>query len=319
MAIPSLLLATFVTVWSLPLNSDLHAQTNVDFICNKNTEGGERLLLIGDVQARLGSTALLQLLSSSPHLTNLCSANVWQCEGFKIVKEKHKIGTNPLPLVEKYWNLSRYILYDKQFPDEIKYSNGMLNEMNETIQFSSTMMSATEIRDLPPRMRDFGISRVRVAYLMMWKPLCMIGKWGKERAGSIIQLANQHEILKADGVPVVVFKYSDFLWRTDALALKIIERLPCLGPLDTDYVESKVARHVNNMSTKAFGKSVSPDHYGYDDRTDTCYEETTYKGEFYMYHDTWGTRVTTRVFETVDGADIKAAETYLRSVSLSIV
>eukprot|EP00747_Dinoflagellata_sp_TGD_P087019 gnl/TRDRNA2_/TRDRNA2_163497_c0_seq2.p1 gnl/TRDRNA2_/TRDRNA2_163497_c0~~gnl/TRDRNA2_/TRDRNA2_163497_c0_seq2.p1 ORF type:complete len:310 (+),score=20.51 gnl/TRDRNA2_/TRDRNA2_163497_c0_seq2:47-976(+) len=309
MAIPSLLLATFVTVWSLPLNSDLHAQTNVDFICNKNTEGGERLLLIGDVQARLGSTALLQLLSSSPHLTNLCSANVWQCEGFKIVKEKHKIGTNPLPLVEKYWNLSRYILYDKQFPDEIKYSNGMLNEMNETIQFSSTMMSATEIRDLPPRMRDFGISRVRVAYLMMWKPLCMIGKWGKERAGSIIQLANQHEILKADGVPVVVFKYSDFLWRTDALALKIIERLPCLGSLDTEYMLTDGKHSHATTSTKAYGKAVSPHEFGYDNRTDTCYDETIYQGKFGMR----GTN------ETVDGADIKAAEAYLRSFSLAIV
>eukprot|EP00747_Dinoflagellata_sp_TGD_P087023 gnl/TRDRNA2_/TRDRNA2_163497_c0_seq6.p1 gnl/TRDRNA2_/TRDRNA2_163497_c0~~gnl/TRDRNA2_/TRDRNA2_163497_c0_seq6.p1 ORF type:complete len:344 (+),score=27.47 gnl/TRDRNA2_/TRDRNA2_163497_c0_seq6:47-1078(+) len=343
MAIPSLLLATFVTVWSLPLNSDLHAQTNVDFICNKNTEGGERLLLIGDVQARLGSTALLQLLSSSPHLTNLCSANAWQCEGFRIMEKNWSVGSessakveNPLPSLEKHWNLSRYILFDKQFPDEVAYSNGMLSELNEAIEFrastvmtraSSVMTRASTVRtsptiethNLPPRMRYFGIRSVKVAYLMMWRPLCMIAKKYVYRAGAIVPLVNQHKMLRAHGVPVVVFKYADFIWHTDALALKLIERLPCLGPLDTDYVESKVARHVNNMSTKAFGKSVSPDHYGYDDRTDTCYEETTYKGEFYMYHDTWGTRVTTRVFETVDGADIKAAETYLRSVSLSIV
>eukprot|EP00747_Dinoflagellata_sp_TGD_P087020 gnl/TRDRNA2_/TRDRNA2_163497_c0_seq3.p1 gnl/TRDRNA2_/TRDRNA2_163497_c0~~gnl/TRDRNA2_/TRDRNA2_163497_c0_seq3.p1 ORF type:complete len:334 (+),score=30.64 gnl/TRDRNA2_/TRDRNA2_163497_c0_seq3:47-1048(+) len=333
MAIPSLLLATFVTVWSLPLNSDLHAQTNVDFICNKNTEGGERLLLIGDVQARLGSTALLQLLSSSPHLTNLCSANAWQCEGFRIMEKNWSVGSessakveNPLPSLEKHWNLSRYILFDKQFPDEVAYSNGMLSELNEAIEFrastvmtraSSVMTRASTVRtsptiethNLPPRMRYFGIRSVKVAYLMMWRPLCMIAKKYVYRAGAIVPLVNQHKMLRAHGVPVVVFKYADFIWHTDALALKLIERLPCLGSLDTEYMLTDGKHSHATTSTKAYGKAVSPHEFGYDNRTDTCYDETIYQGKFGMR----GTN------ETVDGADIKAAEAYLRSFSLAIV
>merc|ERR1719277_2045346 len=52
-----------------------------DRFCDESMPSNERLLVVPIVPAYHASTALEQLLMSSPQVTTLCSAGTWQCEG----------------------------------------------------------------------------------------------------------------------------------------------------------------------------------------------------------------------------------------------
>merc|ERR1719183_793575 len=115
-----------------------------------------------------GSTALEGVLMSSRNLATLCPFDGWQCEGREIMSAlgfgKGSTGVKTwnfqtmLDEYSKYWDLKRPVLFEKS-----------PNEMLEVPHVRHQLMSTK----LPSRMAAAGITTLKRAYVLLWRPVCL--------------------------------------------------------------------------------------------------------------------------------------------------
>lgn len=247
--------------------------------CKQSMPADERLLILGNVVAGHGSTALLSFMSGSPNVANLCSADSWQCEGFTIDKEHCEGVIDPKPCsnadsllhtIGKYWNLSKPVFYDKLFPDEQGYSNKFLRDTVDPIRFEFQAGPREEQCALrvPPEMKKAGIKKIRLSFIFMYHPQCIKSEY--PRAHAITQLVEQHKLLTEHGHDVTVINYADLIWNTDKLSQQLQKKFPCLDHFDTEFVLK--AKHANHAPTtvKEYGQQHKPATFGYNLGTHTC-------------------------------------------------
>jgi hypothetical protein len=282
--------------------------------CPKELPSNRRLLLLTNVQPEHGSTAMISLLMSSPHLSTLCRNHKRECEGFLVAKARMcpKPGshcmqpwpnitmpvkfTNPdyfhlLEVHSHYWNLSQPILQDKLFPREVGYTQ---------------LMNIAYEADLPPQMKEQGIEHLDQAQIFMWTPLCTMAlqshnkkrlTGNKRRAfieremWGLQNMKNRHEQLLRDGIPVLVISFAGMLFDEERTLRRISKFLPC-STTSSEKNETIHAHFIPKLgvdvfagngwkvrgSVHSFGQSKDPQECcGYDPSTSTCVDRTLYK------------------------------------------
>lgn len=243
----------------------------------------ERILLIPLVPAHHGSTALESVLMSSRNVSTLCSSNGWQCEGRAIMLDEQKsedtalwyptlvenytLGWNftlALELFSRYWDLDRPILLEKT-------PRQMLVVEEARAAFRGAQ--------LPARFFHRGIVQLRLAYVMMWRPICLhvlsslatkhVNSSSGKRVGKLElqyleKQVEDHRYLTGVGESVLVINLADLMWRGDRTLGRLQGFLPCGGPLDLDFVPRLgVDIFEGNMwkaplSVRAFGRNTEP-------------------------------------------------------------
>ena len=264
--------------------------------CNSVLPHGERILLQLLGWPYHGSTALEGLLMSSSKVATLCRAGYYQCEARfsylykELIDESHCMHPLISPLMNgrtaevaayaRIWDLRRPVLMLK-FPLQIPFSRAGLQSA------SRWTMAA-----LPPRFGEAGITLIRDAYLLSWRPWCIwnistharhtravlgVNHWARSELSVIESLVEQHRILQAGGKPVLVIDFSALLWDTQHETRRIQRFLPCLGDLDTDFVPQLGVDIFRNNSWKAhgsiknFGAAMEPSECcRFDVRTWSC-------------------------------------------------
>lgn len=267
--------------------------------CNASVPKESRILLLTLAQAGHGSTALLEVLMSSPKVSSLCRGKSWQCEGFQLARVG-TCGIDPnsarpcqTKLLEsmdifesfsKHWDLKRPVLHDKLFPDEVPYTTAV----SRSISTANLLMTG--------KFAAAGITKLKPVYVLMWTPFCVrklssrpflprYGKSGIESEVSTLQqLQLQHSALISSGVPVVVISYADLLWRPHETVSRLERFLPCVGALDIDYIPShgKDVFVENgwkvNGSVHAFGaKHNAMECCGFSSLDHVCKDDTLFK------------------------------------------
>lgn len=177
------------------------------------------------------------------------------------------------------WNLSRPVLFDK-----------LPGYGGDSLQQYYVAPWLTE--DIPPKMREAGIEKIKLAYVQMWRPMCLaqmsthaveeiVTKGAREYArhelGFLENATSNYHQLRKLGFPVLVVSLADMLWNQDFMQKRLEAFLPCLGGLDFDFVP-QVGEHLSqcNMwkaagSVKSFGASMDPlDNFGYDAKSGAC-------------------------------------------------
>jgi len=250
--------------------------------CAPDMPPNRRLLLLPMVPQFHGSTALEGVFMSSPHVTTLCSSNVWQCEGHFIYAARNEElhdATDILKTYSKYWDLRQPVFLDKGPRDHTK----LLWERAEMVE---------EIRtDFPKAMTAAGITHLSMAYVLMWRPICL--SWLSRQARQSIQdnitafaadelvivegMAESHKYLTSMGMPVVVVNLADMMWRPNESRRRLLDFLPCLESIDLGFVPSLgVDIFPGNEwkasgSIQAFGASTDPDQCcSYDAKEQAC-------------------------------------------------
>lgn len=116
---------------SLPTNSRVYPRTksNLEELTNKY----KHTFIMVTVPPHWGSTGLEGLLASSPHVSNMCGAHTWACEGTWLLSKAGLFDHNTRWLPNytdwdaafeifhaKAWNLSKHFLMDKSPPNVAK-------------------------------------------------------------------------------------------------------------------------------------------------------------------------------------------------------
>lgn len=231
--------------------------------CGPEIPSDTRLMLMDIVPKFHGSTSLAGVLMSSPHVTTLCSANVWECEGDQI------IGMDPaVPRLWKFgeiWDLDKSVFLEKG-PRRLEKT---MSERGQLVW---------ERRHLPEVYVSHGINTISLAYIIMFRPICLswlshnakdsmdhdeIG-FVREELAMLEEAVTTHQMLTRGDAPVLIVNIADMMWRSWRSQESLEHFLPCVGPLDFDYVpvlgkdifegnEWKMAG-----SIKSFGESVDP-------------------------------------------------------------
>lgn len=168
--------------------------------------------------------------------------------------------TKMLAAYSRYWNLSREVLFDKS-------PNLLLN-----VQQVYDMLKKTP---LPRRMLQAGITSLNVAYVMMWRPLCLIQL--SRHAAHLTPKAAARRTLKAyethvyhhqwalrRKLPILVINLGKLIWEPVRQARRLRHFAPCLGPMNPGYVpQLGIDIFEGNFwkadgSILAFGRSVDP-------------------------------------------------------------
>lgn len=216
--------------------------------CAQDVPANERVLLVPHVPAYHASTALEQVLMSSPEMTTLCSAGTWQCEGKWIIN--HYGIENLLETYSRYWDLSKKIFIDK------RTTNGTNLESDFIVPFESA---------LPDSFISAGITKINVVYLLMWRPICLSKlsshakkdddwveheKWLMENA-----LLSYHKLADA-GRKVMVINIADVLFMGEYSKNRLQAYLPCLGELNFNFVPVEGVDTVKCNEWKAQGSVI---------------------------------------------------------------
>eukprot|EP00448_Togula_jolla_P019382 CAMPEP_0170590180 /NCGR_PEP_ID=MMETSP0224-20130122/11731_1 /TAXON_ID=285029 /ORGANISM="Togula jolla, Strain CCCM 725" /LENGTH=358 /DNA_ID=CAMNT_0010913957 /DNA_START=210 /DNA_END=1286 /DNA_ORIENTATION=+ len=210
--------------------------------CEAVPDASSRIILRVVVPNNHGSTAMEATLMSSPRLATLCSSNVWQCEGHKLLEQQghgtvvEELDTTLwLKTFSKHWDLQKSVLLDKK-----------TKWMSLAIKEDTPLLEAT-----PPRaMRSLGVRSLQTAYVIMYKPICL---WplshfvvdhirskprlhAQRELDELEEQVQLHKYLRSVGRPVLVVNYADLVWNSDITKKRLENFLPCLGSLDMDYV-----------------------------------------------------------------------------------
>mmetsp|Transcript_29823 Transcript_29823/g.65023 ORF Transcript_29823/g.65023 Transcript_29823/m.65023 type:complete len:357 (-) Transcript_29823:85-1155(-) len=217
-------------------------QFNNSAACEAKPERSTRTMLRVIVPNNHGSTAMEAVLMSSKRLGTLCSSDVWQCEGHKLLE---KLGhgsaseeTDPTLLLEtysQYWDLKKSVFLDKK-----------TKWMSLAAEEDQPLMTAP----LPKAMINAGISDLQTAYIIMYKPVCL---WPQSHfvvdhvqqdpythahreLDELEEQAELHRHLVSVGRPTLVINYADLVWNPDFTQKRLEAFLPCLAPFDLDFV-----------------------------------------------------------------------------------
>eukprot|EP00448_Togula_jolla_P018748 CAMPEP_0170591460 /NCGR_PEP_ID=MMETSP0224-20130122/12417_1 /TAXON_ID=285029 /ORGANISM="Togula jolla, Strain CCCM 725" /LENGTH=358 /DNA_ID=CAMNT_0010915329 /DNA_START=45 /DNA_END=1121 /DNA_ORIENTATION=+ len=210
--------------------------------CELHPDQSIRTLLRVIVPNNHGSTAMQAVLMSSSSVATLCTSNVWQCEGHKLLEQQgHGSATEELDsdlmleTYSKFWNLERPVLLDKK-----------TKWMSLAIDEDRPLLEAT-----PPRaMRRLGVRSIQPAYLIMYKHICL---WpmshfvtqhvqadpkthAQRELAEIEEQVELHRYLVSAGRPVLVVNYADLIKHPHFTRKRLEAFLPCAGAFDMDFV-----------------------------------------------------------------------------------
>jgi len=252
-------------------------------------ETHSRALVSAVVQAYHGSTALEEVLMSSQQVTTLCTCKSWQCEAYSV----DGLGKNDawswnynayLETLGGCWDLSKKVFFQKFMvpqncdkPSPAGATHGGEHCQTAALEtFEDSIASAS----VPPIMQSAGIHRLNRAYLLLWRPLCLTilsthAKRTIEHSESsrthlmtqevhfLQEVRNTYDYL--DGrQPVMVISLASLIWEPDRNQQRLQQWLPCIGPVDMDFVPQMNIdifpenRFKVDGSVKAFGESISP-------------------------------------------------------------
>jgi hypothetical protein len=250
--------------------------------CHADMKKNYRLVLVAASQPYHGSTALQGVLMSSDRLATLCNYKSWECEGNQIMEDngfsKNHDQWNSHMMLRLYaqnWDISKPVLFDKS-PD-----------MNYPLFHLASDLRHTRIPNL---MQHNGVTNVKFAYIMMWRPICLasLSSHGKTRIKeegkqalarselkNIKNMVYSHRSMERHSMHVLVVNFADMIWKPDHTTKRINDFLPCLGKLDADYVPTlgKDVYPENEWkadgSIRQFGASIDPSRF-YSVEKGTC-------------------------------------------------
>mmetsp|Transcript_45034 Transcript_45034/g.97812 ORF Transcript_45034/g.97812 Transcript_45034/m.97812 type:complete len:368 (+) Transcript_45034:52-1155(+) len=249
-----------------------------------------------------GSTALESVLMSSAKVATLCAGETWGCEGLRIlerrfdldIRNKHDSDEDEdeetdapyancedeeprdmhldelptlnasLPVWSEYWDLNRPLLLEKK----TKFIESSIRQDEELLQ----------MKQLPPSMQALGVTELRPAYIIMYRPICL---WSisdaslrkaklQPRCQALHELrqleraAHLHRNLTRSGRKTLVVDYAKLLWNPERTRERLLEFLPCAVDLDMDHlpVLGKEVFRKNKfkveLGVKSFGERLDP-------------------------------------------------------------
>lgn len=258
-------------------------------------------VLVLNIPAYHGSTAVEQLLMSSDNVTTVCSMGCWQCEAHFYRHNKsdgrwsdaHCKEPNPtnkqfataLSDWSNYWNLTRPVLL-------LKYGGGQ-DPGKKIILTGSQDFIKEASSQLPAPMLDAGVTSLRLSIVQVWRPLClanlsshfirMVNEEGEHAAVEfdanwIEKGVYAHRAFREAGVNVLLLSYADLLWRPDVVLQRLRSFLPgeLLHGVHFDF-EPKLGRDIfpgNHLkvhgSLTSFGKEHPPISLDYDLKRSMC-------------------------------------------------
>mmetsp|Transcript_58149 Transcript_58149/g.133526 ORF Transcript_58149/g.133526 Transcript_58149/m.133526 type:complete len:304 (-) Transcript_58149:262-1173(-) len=211
-----------------------------------------RHLLVLNVPAYHGSTALQSVLMSARGVTTLCKAGVWQCEADNVLCSNEPTrslgytchsrgqvtvpnGTLVLEILSRYWNLSLPVLLAKMLP------NAFIESASPPQAHDGASLLKLTAVPLPRSMTMAGIRRISFRVVQMWWPLCLLQLSKKlwrhyAKTNTTVmdferqiheEQAHEHRKLRAAGVPVLLISYADLLWQPDRTLARLRAFLPC--------------------------------------------------------------------------------------------
>jgi len=261
---------------------------DIEAVCSDPLKEEDRIMLMPVVPQFHGSTALEGVFMSSPKVTTLCKADVWQCEAHFIYEAKGenlKDATDMLWEYSNLWNLSMPIFLDKG-PRDLK-----------KIYWEHAELDKERLAGLPNPMKWKGISTLTFVYVLMWRPVCLsilshnarnvIEADPKGFAMSELTLLEEmveaHKYLSGKGYRLVVLSLGDLIWKPERTQERLQTFLPCLGDLDFDWTPTLFKdvwpgnKWKSNGSVKKYGEATSPwDCCRYQISEQKCYGETDY-------------------------------------------
>lgn len=245
--------------------------------CRPEVLPHRRIFLFTLVPPYHGSTALEGVLMSSPYLATLCSAGTWQCEGRSIMSEAgfDNVGgwdySKMLNMYSRFWNLSLPVLLEKT-PQQFSFVR------TERMQLMSTK--------LPSPFINAGVFRLRLAYILMWRPPCLAelsthagnhdATWARMELSQLEKLMDAHQFLASMNAPVLVINFASLIWYPLLTVQRLEVFLPCLGPMNADFVPQLGVDIMEANEWKAqgsvrdFGASIDPGSCRYNVISHSC-------------------------------------------------
>jgi len=261
--------------------------------CPSTLPDQSKLMVMPIVPMYHGSTALESIFMSSPKITTLCSAGTWQCEArldFDGIAHTICNLDSCVDLFSRYvnyWNMSQPILFEK----------GPRGMHAKVVREYTEMQKERD--ENPAFFKEHGIADLKLAYVMMWRPVCLslLSSHARQDARQnatafalaeltwLEDLVESHKFLTENGVNVLVTNLADMMWRVKASKQRLEEFVPCVGDLDFDYVPKLNKDYFPDNEWKAdgsvadFGRSVHPEKCcGYDVAQAKC---TGSEGQFF--------------------------------------
>eukprot|EP00927_Polykrikos_kofoidii_P049577 TRINITY_DN43621_c0_g1_i1.p1 TRINITY_DN43621_c0_g1~~TRINITY_DN43621_c0_g1_i1.p1 ORF type:complete len:376 (+),score=51.80 TRINITY_DN43621_c0_g1_i1:143-1270(+) len=233
--------------------------------CSRHVAPDTRVLLMDIVPKFHSSTSLAGVLMSSPNVTTLCSANVWECEGDQIIGMQ-----KPVPRLWKFgeiWDLNKTVLLEKG-----------PRRLSKTLGERGQLM--WERRHMPQTMMSHGIKTIKLAYIIMFRPMCLASlshnarvvikedakSFMREEVVMLEEAVTTHKMLLRADVPVIIMNLGDMMWRIPRSKTRLQSFLPCVGELNFSYVPvlGKDVFEGNAWkmagSIRSFGEGVNPQH-----------------------------------------------------------
>mmetsp|Transcript_122320 Transcript_122320/g.193754 ORF Transcript_122320/g.193754 Transcript_122320/m.193754 type:complete len:362 (-) Transcript_122320:3-1088(-) len=186
-----------------------------------------------------GSTALQSLVATSPHVTTLCSAGTWQCEGQWILRDrgwlKHK-GDNWLTGV---WNWTEVMqIYEET------WSKGPEGAYIRVEKSPSNIGKISEIADY------FSSKKSKAAFIVMTRSPCTKSRLSMDEWEEYSEMqARGLQILRSGGYQVLSLHYEDFLSAPCKSAERILEFLPQLRSLNPEITGAMSLTNKDHLTT----------------------------------------------------------------------
>jgi len=257
-----------------------------------------------------GSTALENVVASSTDLATLCTARTHECEGQWLIMGPDKgfekapqapdrmfwSASTVLQRLSPYWDLARPVLLykDAGFFRLAAWSERAEDKGNGHTRMWRTVLDQQRLSTvpLPPAMRAAGIERLRLSYIIMWRPWCMwslssetreaygtdASKWATKELIFHENQARYHKELAQLGIATLVVSYADLIWEPDLTARRLQAFLPCLHGIDVDFVMQEGVDYFDGndfkirSSIREFGQSHPPETCQYNRQSARCWE-----------------------------------------------
>jgi len=207
-------------------------------------DGSTRYLFI-IADEHTGSTAIENLIASSPNVANLCSAGTFACEGTDILvnagvlRKEDRWKAIPswpkaLELFERYWEPS-----------------------DACIKMDKSPYNLVKIIDIATELRAVG---KEPSFLFLTRSPCFqstrhrLGKFAPkmDRMERMKMMRKGYEYVIANNYSVTHIHYEDFYWRGfEYLKRKLLSYMPCLGSLDESRPFTEVRMKPENKRARA--------------------------------------------------------------------
>eukprot|EP00039_Didymoeca_costata_P021878 m.345677 g.345677 ORF g.345677 m.345677 type:complete len:329 (+) comp26984_c0_seq1:220-1206(+) len=263
---------------------------------HKNTDElmstGGRIVIVVDTLPWSGSTAMTQLIMSSPSVSTLCKGAHWQCEGHEIPAALRDYGHHIINITKtvlswlKIWDLSKPFLLTKAFG----ISGNFTSELANTLQGLDASFLPT------------GITKLYPVWLTMWRPMCLmlmssgylhsfeaikgstqadeenaLRQFHSYEHARLLDLAYAIRKLQQQRIPMLTISYGTLLWKSNEIAKIISKWLSCCSDEFRDDFRPRLGHDVfvrNRWKTTGtlqdYGKKKNPKDYGYDVNNIKC-------------------------------------------------